>query len=380
MADEKAPVSQGLALVLSGGGARAAYQVGVLMAIAERRPDLTIPILTGVSAGSINAAYLGGHKGSFIEAAQGLRRKWAKLTSERVYGATKALMARSAARWVVQAVSGWKNGPPMARGVFEAGPLRESLAEALPLDGIGAKIESGNLRAVALSASSYATGLTTTFVQGVPDIPLWKRALRFGVSEKLTLDHVMASCAIPLIFPAVRLGNEYYGDGSIRQHSPLAPAVHLGAHRILAIASGPLPSSSCPPGVPCEYPTAAEAIGLLLDSVFLDTLDADAERLERINRTVSAIPVGRPCPDHLRVVDLVVVRPSRDLGVIAKESRENLPKSMTLMLQAIGVEKERGTNFLSYFLFEPGHTDRLIDLGYADASAQWSSIERLLGV
>ena len=373
----KAPPSEGLALLLTGGGARAAYQVGVLLAIAERRPDLTFPVLTGVSAGSINAAFLAGYDGPFCDAVRELRRKWGQFTTDHVYGPTTATMARSAARWLVEAVSGWRKGPPMARGVFEAGPLREFLAETIPFGGIEKNIRSGRLRAVALSTSSYASGRTTTFVQGVSELEMWERALHCGVRAKLTLDHLMASCAIPLIYPAVRLNGQYYGDGSVRQTSPLAPAIQLGARNILAIASGPLPSpKKRPPDKPGEYPTAAEAIGLMLDSAFLDTLASDAERLERDNHLCSLLEGNRAL--GLRHLNLAVLRPSRDLGPIADESRDQIPKAMSLMLHAVGGEKGRGAHFLSYLLFEPGHTDRLIDLGFADASAQWGDFERIL--
>ena len=285
----QAPGEGDLALVLSGGGARAAYQVGVLQAISEKRPDLRVQILTGVSAGAINAAHLATEECTFGEAVTHLRKKWAYLNSEQVYG-LKGSLTRSAARWLVQIASGWKSDSSATRGLFNSSPLRESLSKVIDWGELERNISSGKLRAVALSATSYATGWSTTFVQGQPDIPTWKRSLRISVRCRLTLDHVMASCAIPFLFPAVKIGNKYFGDGSVRKTAPLAPAIHLGGRRVLAIASAPYPHSPVALPSSMTYPTGAETVGLLLDSVFLDALDVDAERIERINKLLRALP------------------------------------------------------------------------------------------
>ncbi|MGH7645679.1 MAG: patatin-like phospholipase family protein, partial [Gemmatimonadales bacterium] len=254
--------SSQLALVLSGGGARAAYQVGVLAGLAERLPGLEFPIVTGVSAGAINAISLAAHQGPLGDAVLAMEAGWRRLTVDQVYRLRPMRFASSAARWVMRAV-GRRARPAVVRGLLDPQPLREFLAGSVDLPGIDAKVAAGRLRAVTLSATSYTTGSSVTFVQGGPDVPTWQRAGRIAVRARLTLDHVMASAAIPLLFPAVRIGDEFYGDGGVRQTAPLAPAIHLGARAVLVIglaAARPAPARAPTPaasrGWPgLEYPT-----------------------------------------------------------------------------------------------------------------------------
>src|SRR5262245_28772984 len=269
-----------LALVLSGGGARASYQVGILVAIAEKMPELTLPILTGVSAGAINAAYLAGHAGPTRQAVGGLEGEWLRLTSDRVYHVPTVRTARWALRLVSQFILGRMHGMNTVRGVLDMRPLSRFLASIINFEGIDANISAGRLTALALTATSYTSGQTVTFVQGRPDIGEWERAQRVAVKARISLSHVMASSAIPLIFPAVKLGGAFYGDGSVRQTAPLAPAIHLGAKKIIAI-SNRAPVSRAFQAVPegAEYPTTAQVVALLFNAVFVDSLDADAERL-----------------------------------------------------------------------------------------------------
>lgn len=370
--------SSDLALVLSGGGARAAYQVGVLMAVADRAPGVSIPIITGVSAGAINAAFLAGYRGSFRDAVWGLRGEWERLTSRRIYHVRFSSLVRSGVNWLRQIACGWCSGPPVVKGLFDTRPLRRFLAESIDFAGIDANIEARRLRAVALSATSYGAGSVTTFVHGASDIPMWRRFQRAAVTARLTLDHVMASAAIPIVFPAVRLNGGFHGDGSVRQAYPLSPAIHLGARRILAIAAGPTPSDITDPCPSCEYPSAAEAIGLLLDSIFLDALDADAESLLRINRLLQSSPLPAESPGGLRPIDLLLLRPSRDLGSIAGQFSGALPPMVRFLVGGTGAKGRGGGDFLSYLLFEPPYTSRLIELGYADTCDQWPSIKRFL--
>ena len=369
-----------MGLVLSGGGARAAYQVGVLRAIAERAPNLDIPIITGVSAGAINTVYLAGHRGSLPDAVAGLTDAWGRLTSEKIYGMHVMVLARAVARWIEQIALGRGNGRPRVLGMLDARPLRAFLAESIDFSGIDSNIEAGRLRAASLDATAYASGVTITFVHGIPGIPAWERAQRAAVRSRLTLDHVMASSAIPLAFPAVKLDGAFYCDGSVRQHYPLAPAIHLGARRILAIGSGSIPPHVEAPSHSVKYPSAAAAMGLLLNSVFLDALSVDAERLVRINRLIATLPARALPPDGLRAIELLMLRPSRDLGAIAVESSEPLPRTIGLLLRGLGGRREESAEFLSYLLFEPWYTARLIELGYSDTRAQWSAIERFLSI
>lgn len=370
-------VSPELALVLAGGGARAAYQVGVLAAIAERAPSLRFPIITGVSAGAINTVYLASHPGPLSEAVRGLREQWEKMTSDKVHRIKGSTAVLSALRLLARMVFGKLVGPPRAKGVLDLQPLRKFLSDRLDFEGIDANLLAGRLRAVALSAMCYNTGCSVTFVHGVPEIPTWERAQRVAVRTRLTLEHVMASSSIPILFPAVRLEDGFYGDGSVRQTAPLAPAIHLGARRLFVVGlRARRPTHAVPPSV--EYPTSGLVLGLLLHSVFLDALDADAERLERVNRLLDVLPSGIVVPDNQRRVDLFVLRPSQDLGALAVESADRLPMRLRRILRGMGGRRRGSSDFLSYLLFDPPYTNRLYDLGRADGLAQWPAIEQFL--
>jgi len=367
--------SNELALVLSGGGARASYQVGILAAIAERAPDCTVPILTGVSAGAINAEFLAGHQGPFRTAIAQLQGEWLRLTSDRVYHVPSVKIVRWMVRLGAQVALGRMKGLGPVRGVLDMRPLSKFLASIIDFQGIDANVDSGRLTAVALTATSYTSGITVTFVQGAPDVSVWERSQRVAVRARLTLSHVMASSAIPLIFPAVKLGGAFYGDGSVRQTAPLAPAIHLGAHKIIAI-SNRAPQSRMPAvPVDAEYPSTAQVVALLFNAVFVDALDADAERLERLNRLAAGM--ARPIPD-LRPVKLLMLRPSRDVGELTEGVRPRLPASFDRVVRSMGSDSAGSQEFLSYLLFEPEYVGLLMELGYEDAIAQWETIERFL--
>ena len=371
-------VPNGSALVLTGGGARAAYQVGVLAAIAERTRGQGFPILTGASAGAINAAYLAAHPGNLSEAVQGLKAQWSRLTADIIYGSRTPTFVRLLARWLEGLALGRRDGSPGGRGVFDTRGLRLFLSQAIDFDGIERNIALGRLRAVGLSATSYSSGQTVTYVEGAEDVPVWHRSNRLAIRSRLTLDHLMASSAIPLIFPAVGLDGEYYGDGSVRQTFPLSPAIHLGAQRILAIGTRSSLALRPDPAIPELYPSAAQSLGLLLDSVFMDHLDADAEVLESMNRLLAA-PLGDDAsPAPFRPVEFLMFRPSRNLGDIARECADGLPRSIRSLARAFGAEGRGGADFLSYLLFDPVFTSRLVDLGFADAHREWKKVERLL--
>ncbi len=371
--------SSQLALVLSGGGARAAYQVGVLAGLAQRLPGLEFPIVTGVSAGAINAISLAAHRGPLSGAVQVMEAGWHGLTVDQVYRLRPMRFARSAAAWLTRAV-GRRAGPPVVRGLIDPQPLREFLARSVDLSGIDANIAVGRLRAAALSATSYTTGSSVTFVQGGPEVPTWQRAGRIAVRARLTLDHVMASAAIPIVFPAVRIGDEFYGDGGVRQTAPLAPAIHLGARAVLVIGLGaervvrPPPAVGARPG--SDYPTAAEAATLLMHAIFTDLLEADVERLERVNRLLAAIPPGVPPPDGLKPVEVLMLHPSRDLGALAAGHTDLLPRPMRAVVAALGGRREGTADFLAYLLFHPRYTSQLIELGVEDVGRHWPQVER----
>jgi NTE family protein len=373
------PDSNGpLAVVLAGGGARAAYQVGVLSAVAEAYPDLDIPIYTGVSAGGINTGYLAAHPGPFADAVEGLRAEWGRLVPDNAYAIRPMHIGRAAARWARNMLLGRSTGPPVLRGVLNMAPLGAFLASIFEPEGIHRNIQAGRLRAVAVSATSYTTGQTVTFLEGTADVPTWERAMRVAVRTRLTLRHLLASAAIPIIFPAVKIDGAYYGDGSVRQTAPLAPAIHLGAGRILAVAMRAGARAERPAQTAYSYPVAAEVFGLLLHSVFLDTLDADAERLQRINFLLHSLPPGAET-HGLREVGLMMIRPSRDVGALARGYALHVPRGVEFLIRSVGGGDIRASDFLSYLLFHQGFIQALTELGYEDTRRRRGELEDFLG-
>lgn len=368
-----------LAIVLSGGGARAAYQVGVLAAIAERVPRLHVSILSGVSAGAINTVTLAAHPGDFGAKVKALRREWSGLTADQVYNVRVGSLASAAFRWLGQQVF-HRGERVVVRGLMDMEPLRTFMAHRVDLRGIDMNIRSGRLRAVTLSATCFAPSETVTFVQGTEDLTMWTRAQRRSEHAALTWDHVLASAAIPILFPSVRIGGRYYGDGSVRQGAPLAPAVHLGATRILAIGMRPADDvrKRAPQGT--AYPSAAQVMGLLFHSIFLDSLETDAERLERLNMVLRSLPEGKPGPGGLRPIELLHLRPSQDLGAMARPHFSRLKPLMRGLVQAMGGHQVGAADFVSYLLFDPAYTVPLMELGFRDACDQWDTLAAFLDV
>ncbi|HXV87268.1 MAG TPA: patatin-like phospholipase family protein [Gemmatimonadales bacterium] len=362
-------------VVLAGGGARAAYQVGVLQALAEQVPELEIPIITGVSAGAISAAFLAGHPGPIRRSVGELRGEWLRLTADKVYSVPARGVVRTA--WhMASGVLRRGSARPTVRGLLDMRPLARFLARSVDFPGIEANVGAGRLRALGLSATSYDSGKTVTFVHSRPEVPLWERANRTSVRTLVSVDHVMASSAIPILFPAVRLNGGYFGDGSVRDTAPLAPAIHLGARRLIVIG---MRASRGPGRGDATYPTSAAIAAMLLHSVFLDALDADVERLERINTLLGAMPAEVSPPGGLKPVELVVVRPSRDLGAMARGYRPRLPLPMDWMVRSMGSEQERGADFLSYLMFEPDYMGLVMEMGYEDGKNSREAVEKMLG-
>lgn len=355
--------------------------MGVLRHIGERCPDRCFPILTGVSAGAINIAYLASHTGNFAEATAGLAEHWSRLTTRQIFRSDPFSVARIAVRWILALASGGSRLGPDARSLVDTRPLRSFLERAVDASGIEENIARERLRAVAISATSYQTGRTISFVQGGERVELWERPQRRAVHGRITIDHVMASSALPLLFPAVAVDGSYYGDGSIRQPAPLSPAIHLGANRILSV-SARYDRSVREAEVPVleRYPPPAQVVGLLFNNIFLDTLDADAARLERINRLLErCTEEERPPPENLRPVDLHVVRPSLDLGALAAEYRDRLPRMVRFLVGGLDASETRSSDFVSYLLFEPAYLRRLMETGRRDAEEQWPEISAFLG-
>ena len=370
-----------LALVMSGGGARAAYQVGMLRWLARRHPDLHVPILTGVSAGAINAAFLASRLEDFRTRVEALARLWSHLTTREVFRVDGASLARNVVRLGLKLVSGGAAAAPRPHAAVDTKPLWSLLERELDahddmLPGVEANLRRGALKAVAITASSYTTGQSITWVQG-RGIPQWERAHRKSIGAKLGVRHVMASAALPIFFPAIEIDGQWFGDGGIRLTAPLSPAVHLGGDRILAISTR-YPRTRAEADQPAVkgYPPPAQIIGSLFNAVFLDLFDADALTMERVNTVMERLPSSMR--RDYRVVRLVVLRPSRDLGRLANEYEAELPGAFRFMTRGLGTRETRSNDLLSLLMFQPDYLSRLIELGEADAEARRDEIEDLL--
>lgn len=370
-----------LALVMSGGGARAAYQVGALRWIARRFPATRLPVLTGVSAGAINAAFLGVVEGTLEERVEALCDLWRELDVTEVFRVGALGLFTHVLDSGLALVSGGHH-KPRNRGMVDTAPLRVFLERVLKaedgvLTGIDRSLAADRVRAVAITAASYTTGRSVTFVQG-KDVQPWSRADRISRECALRVDHVMASSALPLFFPAIQVEKGYYGDGGMRLTAPLAPAIHLGADRILAISTRHVPDLAETRLHALEgYPPAAQIVGDVMSAIFLDQFDGDALRLERINKLLESTPPAER--NGLRPIELLLLRPSRDLGRLANEYEARLPRTFRFLTRGLGTRQTRSNDLISLVMFQPDYARRLLELGEADAAAQADEIEAFLG-
>jgi len=360
------------ALVLSGGGARGAYQVGVLKAIAEWLPaDAPCPfeVLVGTSAGALNAAAIGARAHSLREAVQSLEAVWANFRVEQVVQSNSFTMLRSGLHWMVSLLSaGWIAKPP--RSLFDTTPLYELLTRAVPLDQIPVQIAAGRLHALAVATTSYTTGQAVAFFDGTDDVDGWNRASRAGRRRHIDLDVLMASAAIPFIFPAWSIDGNHYGDGAMRQLAPLSPAVHLGANRVFVIGTRGSAAATPPTGAIAQAPPSpGHLLGFVLDSLFTDGLSIDLERLNQINRLI----VAAGHTEH-RPIRATVIQPSVDPTAIAMKHERRMPRSIRTLLRTMGAYEARGGLLISYLLFDKSYTCELMAMGYADAQARRAEI------
>lgn len=384
-------------LVLSGGGARAAYQVGVLKAIAQiartrasaRREASCNPfgILVGTSAGAINASALAAGADDFQIAVRALVRVWEDFSAGQVYLADSFGVVRSGTKWVTAMSLGWalrRFTRTRPRSLLDNAPLADLLAGLVPLERVKDRLLDGTLSALAVTASSYTTGFHITYYQSAAGISPWVRSQRIAVAEQVTIDHLLASSAIPFIFPAraLRLNGrlEYFGDGSMRQLAPISPAIHLGAERILVIGAGRLQEPILRGDLPdAAYPTLGQIAGHALSSIFLDALALDIERLQRVNRTLAWLPPEAQSQSGLRQVEVMVISPSERLDSIAARHIRSLPLPVRALLSALGGTDERSAALASYLLFEAPFTHELINLGYRDTMARAVELAQFLG-
>ena len=370
-------------LILAGGGARAAYQVGVLRAIARMRApntDNPFPILCGTSAGAINATALAIYGEDFQDAVSRLLGVWGHFHVEQVFRSDLLGLSKNAAHWFgAMMLGGLGRFNPTA--LFDRQPLLELLQRYLPCDRIDEVIASGAVEALSITASGYTSGESVTFYQSREAIEPWRRVTRVGCPCKITLDHLMASSAIPFVFEAIKINREYFGDGSMRQLAPISPALHLGAEKLLVIG---VKSDSQDENIrekTTEYPSMAQIAGHVLNSIFLDSMDVDLERLQRINRTLELIPKKNMADGSiaLRPVDVLVISPSRDIGKIAESHAHRMPRTLRYFMRGIGAMGRNGTSLLSYLLFERAYTRELMALGYNDTLKRKDEIKAFLG-
>ncbi len=375
-----------LGLVLTGGGARAAYQVGVLRAIAEISQSKETPfnVISGVSAGAINAAYLMSRADQFQIATRGLWDLWTGLHSERVYRTDPASIASLGSKWLTTVGMGGLFSQKRANHLLSTEPLRELLGNELALEKIPEFIKKKTLRGVAFSATNYLTGTAITFFDGDASIANWVRSTRIGVRTNVTLDHVMASSAIPVFFPPARIEGALYGDGCIRLTSPVSPAIHLGADRILCIGIRYFRSEEqtveLNRSLKRDDLSIAEIGGVLLNAVFLDSLETDIERLERINRTLSLMTEEQKSKmaSPLKSIPVMALRPSQDLGQLAQGTLKEFPGLIRFLLRGVGAKEDKGWDLVSYLAFEKAYTQQLAELGYTDTIRKKESVLEFL--
>ena len=369
-------------LIMTGGGARAAYQVGVLRALAELLPadvHTPFPIICGTSAGAINAAVLAMNAGDFRRGVRRLMAVWKNFRVHHVYRADPWGAISNSARWIYTVLTGgaFDNRPV---SLLDNAPLAVLLGRQLDFPAIQSAIDGGHLAAFSVTCSGYTSGQSVTFFQGVSSLQPWQRARRIGVPMPITLEHLLASSALPFIFPPVHINREYFGDGSMRQIAPVSPALHLGADRLLVVGVGR--QQQQPERVRAEtHPSLAQIAGHALNSIFLDSLEVDLERLQRINRTIEMVPQETLERSNypLHQVEFRVITPSEELERIAVTHAGELPLTIRALLHMVGAMRRSGANLLSYLLFERSYCRALIRLGYQDTIARKDELTAFLG-
>ena len=372
-----------ISIVMSGGGARAAYQVGVLKAVAEMLPDDAsnpFDIICGTSAGAINAAALATHAYNFKKSVQRIHNIWAGFHAHHVFKTDSWSLIKTSSNWFLAMLSAGMNKRRGSLYLLDRSPLKKLLEQYIQTKDIQYSLDQGYLHALSITASGYTTQQSVSFFQSNDIHPPWFRSRRIGAQANITVTHLMASSAIPFIFAPVRLNREFFGDGSMRQIAPISPALHLGADKILIIGNRQEVLPTMPRRRIISEPSIAQIAGHALDSIFLDSLDADIERLQRINKTVKLIG-DQDREKHgvtLRQVEVQVISPSNDIGKMAADHAHELPWSIKTLLRGIGAYSKTDSSFMSYLLFEKGYCNALIKLGYDDTIREKENILHFL--
>ena len=379
--NSSAELNSGQALVLSGGGARAAYQVGCLRALSQALPNYRPQILTGVSAGAINATHLAAFQGSWQDSVEALVGLWQHMRTDKVYRTGLGPMMGRMAHWGLHFVSGGRLGRKDIRGMVQNAPLRSYLQEHLAADpatgeicGVDQNLADGWLKALAVMTTNYASGRSEAWVDTLEET-IWSGSQVSARPTSLTIDHVMASAALPFFFPAVRLRNHWHGDGGVRLAAPLSPALRLGAKRILAVSPRVKPQRP-EEGLATSYPSPGQVAGVMLNAVFLDLLDFDALQMQRINDLLRRMPQQNW--GNQRQVDVMVLRPQQDLGQIARQSQPEMPGAFRFFAGGFGGRDEPTADALSMVNFEPGYVGQLIAFGEQDTHERMDEIEAFL--
>lgn len=370
------------ALLLAGGGARGAYQVGVLRALCRAIPGLSFPILTGVSAGAINTALLANINAGFSASVDRLAVHWESLTLEQVFRSDFRALGANTCRWFFRLLSGGAHLLPTTRGMVDTKPLRQFLHRVLEtedgvLHGVAENIRRGRLSAVGILTTRYPTAQSVAWCQG-EDVQPWSTTERCGITTQLTVEHIMASSSLPLVFPAAQLANGWHGDGGIRLTAPLSPAVNLGADRILAISTSIEPGRSEANRPTEDYPPPATVLSVLLDSVFVDMLDSDTAELRRLNQLIAEHPKSREL--GLRPIEAMVIRPSQDLSVIATEFENELPRVLRHVIRGLGSRETNRSDVIATLLFQPLFIRKMIEIGEHDGAQRVPEIAAFLGL
>ncbi|WP_415063698.1 patatin-like phospholipase family protein [Bdellovibrio sp.] len=372
-----------LGLVLSGGGARGAYQAGVVAAIANIASRVRVrdpfQIYTGLSAGAINVALLTGTPANFVESAQSLVNLWSRIHSDQVFYADLVALSRGGLQWMTELSLGGYKKEQALRSILSTRPLHSLISSICKFEEIEKKINQGQLRALSVSALDYGSVSTVTFFQGAPDIQTWERGMHRSERALLNTDHILASSAIPLLFPPIKIGQRYYGDGCIRNQSPCGPAIYMGAEKLIAIGVRRRQDTlyAYHQGVESRVPTVSKVANVLMNAVMMDGLESDIHRMEQINQSYSLLTAEEKKRVSFREIENLWISPSVNFAELAHQKDGELPRIIRYLLRGPGALEE-SAEMLSYLLFTPAYCKQLIDIGFSDGMKERDRIENIL--